>query len=107
MYVDVEVLPGGLEHWRLGLGLLQAQRSDLPSVLANSQGPGVFGWGSLRSRSLLSGSLGPAPVAPISLGTGLGGGAWLNLGPGAKGVREKRLHMAGLALCLCRDRILP
>ena len=33
----MEVLAGGLEHWCLGLGVLQAQRSDLPGVLANTQ----------------------------------------------------------------------
>ena len=37
----------------------------------------VSGKGSLRSRCPLSGSLGPAPVVPTAVGTGLGSGVWL------------------------------
>ena len=39
--------------------------------------PGVFGKGSLRYRSPLRGSLGPEPVAPTAVGTGLGSGVLL------------------------------
>ena len=35
--VEVEVLAEGVEHQCLWLGVLQAQRSDMPSVLAGTQ----------------------------------------------------------------------
>ena len=59
--------------------------------------PGVFGRGNLRSLSLLSGSLGPAPGVITSIETGLGSGAWLNLKARARaGRKEKFAHRPAL-----------
>ena len=72
--VEVDVLSEGVGHRCLWLGVLQAQKSDIPSVWPVPSWLGVFGKGSLRSRCPLSGSLDPAPGAPTAVGTGFGGG---------------------------------
>ena len=35
--VEVDILAEGVGHWCLWLGVLQAQRSDMPSVLTSTQ----------------------------------------------------------------------
>ena len=72
--VEVDVLAEGVGHRCLWLGVLEAQKSDIPSVWPVPSWPSVFGKGSLRSRCPLSGSLDPAPGAPTAVGTGFGGG---------------------------------
>jgi len=52
--------------------------------------PHVFGRVRLRSRTPLSGSLGPAPRAPTSVGTGVGGGGSLSLTAGARAGGEEK-----------------
>ena len=37
LQVEVDALTEGVGHWCLWLGVLQAQRSDMPSVLASTQ----------------------------------------------------------------------
>ena len=37
VHVEVDVLAEGVGHWCLWLGVLQAQRSDMPSVLTSTQ----------------------------------------------------------------------
>ena len=74
VHVEVDVLSEGVGHRCLWLGVLEAQKSDIPSVWPVPSWPSVFGKGSLRSRCPLSGSLDPAPGAPTAVGTGFGGG---------------------------------
>ena len=37
MQVEVDILAEGVGHWCLWLGVLQAQTSDMPSVLTSTQ----------------------------------------------------------------------
>ena len=75
--VEVDVLAEGVGHPCLWLGVLQAQGPICAVCWPVASWPDVFGKGSLRSRSPLSGSLGPEPVATSAVGTGLGRGIWL------------------------------
>ena len=57
LQVEVDVLTEGVGHWCLWLGVLQAQGPICPVCWPVASWPDVFGKGSLRSRSPLSGSL--------------------------------------------------
>ena len=89
------------------MGVLQAQRSDMPRVLAGTQRARVFGRGSLRSRSPLSGSLSTAPEATTAVKTGLVSGVWLKLEASARAVREEKVTMASIVMCISEDTKLP
>ena len=72
--VEVDVLAEGVGHRCLWLGVLQAQRSNMPSVLTSTQ----LAWCLWDGKSQVSISPqwipGPGPVAPTAVGTGFGGG---------------------------------
>ena len=89
--VEVEVFSEGVGHRCLGLGSCRHRGPICPVCWPVPCRPGVFGRGSVRSRSPLSGSLGPAPEATTAVGTGLGSGVCLKLEASARAVREEKV----------------
>ena len=75
--VEVGVLAEGWDIGACGWGSCRHRDPICPACWPVPSWPGAFWKRSLRSRSPLRGSLGPAPVALTAVGTGLGSGAWL------------------------------
>ena len=91
-----------LRGWDIGAwgwGSCRHRAAICPGCWPVPNWPGVFGRGSLRSRSPFSGSLVPAPGATTSVGTGFESGAWLTLKAGVRAVREEKIsHRPALSL---------
>ena len=77
LQVEVDVLTEGVGHQCLWLGFLQAQRFDMPSVLASTQLAQCLWDGKSQVSISPQWIPGPGPVAPTAVGTGLGCGVWL------------------------------